>query len=239
MVSEPLLWPFLSSLVFISVAFFLTTLPPSQLPPQLLAVEPPTSSSRRPWVPDLQPPLLSSFTLHRPLLFASPLQVFLRLRFWRYHWVLPAPIYTLVEASPPSETVRAPTRRSKLLFCRSRATTRCSFFSRAYTCRHLPPTRRHAPPRAVTHLTCINRLADVITDVSPNSLLTSLLASSADVIFWIWIWTLTFQVERWLWLAVDRWLFWGWLFQSKFSLPSFSRRFHFCCLFFHIVSLNG
>ena len=39
MVSEPLLWPFLSSFVFISVTlFFSTSLPPSQPPPQPFAV---------------------------------------------------------------------------------------------------------------------------------------------------------------------------------------------------------
>ena len=81
MVSEPLLWPFLSSLVFISVTPFSTSLPPSQQPPQPFAVEPPTSSSHRPWVPDLQPPSLRSFTLHRPLPFVSPLQTLLWLRF--------------------------------------------------------------------------------------------------------------------------------------------------------------
>ena len=40
-----------------------------------------------------------------------------------------------------------------------------------------------------------------------------------------WLWPLTF-------LQV-------WLLQSKFFLPSFSHRFHFCCLFLHVVSLNG
>ena len=81
MVLEPLLWPFLSSLVFISVTPFSTSFPPSQQPPQPFAIEPSTSSSRRPWVPDLQPPLLRSFTLHRPLPFVSPLQTLLWLRF--------------------------------------------------------------------------------------------------------------------------------------------------------------
>ena len=231
MVSEPLLWPFLSSLVFISVTSFLTTLPPLQLPSQPLAVEPPTSSSRRPWVPDLQLPLLRSFTLHRPLLFASPLQILLRLRFWRYHWDRPAPIYTLVEASKKSEIARAPTRRSKLLFRRScaiRAPTRRSFFSCTVTCRHAPQQ---------VSLTSLLTSALVATHCWRH-----LLASAADVIFWLWIWPLTSQVDRWLWLAIDRWplTFSGsWLFQSRFSLSSFSCRFHFCCLFLHIVSLNG
>ena len=40
-----------------------------------------------------------------------------------------------------------------------------------------------------------------------------------------WLWPLTFLH--------------CWLLLSKFSLPSFSHRFHFCCLFLHIVSLNG
>ena len=81
MVSNPLLWPFLSSLVFISVTPFSTLLPPSQQPPQPFTVEPSMSSSRRPWVPDLQPLSLRSFTLPRPLPFASPLQILIRLRF--------------------------------------------------------------------------------------------------------------------------------------------------------------
>ena len=108
-------------------------LPPSQLPPQPLAVEPPTSSSRRPWVPNLQSPSLRSFTLHRPLLFASLLRILLRFHFWRYHWDRPAPIYTFVKSSPPSETARTPTRRSKILRRWSRTTrasTRCHALSR-------------------------------------------------------------------------------------------------------------
>ena len=119
MISEPLLWPFLSSLVFISVTpffFFSTSLPPSQPPPQPFAVEPPTSSSRRPRVSDPQPPSLKSFTLHRPLPFASPLQTLLRLQFWRYHRDHFASIYKLVKALTSSETARAPTRHLKFLY---------------------------------------------------------------------------------------------------------------------------
>ena len=113
MVSEPLLWSFLSSLVFISVTHFSfsTSLPPSQPPPQPFAIEPPTSSSRRPWVPDLQLPLLRSFTLHRPLPLTSPLQTLLRLRFWSYHRDRLAPIYKTVKDSTSSETAHAPTHR--------------------------------------------------------------------------------------------------------------------------------
>ena len=59
MVSKPLLWPFLSSLIFIGVT---PSLLPSQQLPQPLAVEPPTSSSCCLRVPDLQPLLLRSPT---------------------------------------------------------------------------------------------------------------------------------------------------------------------------------
>ena len=116
MVSESLLWPFLSSFVFISVTHFSTSLPPSQQPLQPFVDESLTSFSRRPWVPDLQPPSLRSFTPHRPLPFTSPLQILLRLCFWRYHRDHLAPIYILVKASTSSETIRAPTHCSKVLF---------------------------------------------------------------------------------------------------------------------------
>ena len=67
MISEPLLWPFLSSLVFIGVTPFSTSLPPSQQSPQPLAIEPLTSSSHCLRVPDLQPLSLRSPTPHRSL----------------------------------------------------------------------------------------------------------------------------------------------------------------------------
>ena len=70
-VSEPLLWPFLSSLVFIGVTPFSTSLLLSQQSPQPLAVEPPTSSSRCLWVSDLQLLSLRSPTPHRPLHVSS------------------------------------------------------------------------------------------------------------------------------------------------------------------------
>ena len=141
MVLEPLLWPFLSSLVFISVThffFFSTSLLPSQQPPQPFAVEPPTSSSRRPWVLDLQPPSLRSFTLHRPLPLASPLQTLLRLRFWSYHRDRLALIYKTVKASTPLETARATQS-----FC----TVDHAFHVLSHTSR-----LRHALPRTVTRL---------------------------------------------------------------------------------------
>ena len=66
--------------------------------------------------------------------------------------------------------------------------------------------------------------------------------SSADVICWL-LTALTRTVDRWLLPAVDfEWpltFLQGCLLQSRFSLPNFSRRFHFCNLFLHIMSLNG
>ena len=154
MVLEPLLWPFRSSLVFISVTPFSTSIPPSQQPPQPFAVEPLTSPSLCPWVLDLQPPSLRSFTLHKPLPFASPLQTLLRLRFWRYHRDRLAPIYKLVKASTPSETARAPTRHSKFLYDWSRAPRVVS--------------SNQAPSRAVTNLltSSTSTLACAVADVT-------------------------------------------------------------------------
>ena len=53
LVSESLLWPFLSSFISIGVTPFSTSLLSSQYSPQLLAVEPPMSLSCRPWVTNL------------------------------------------------------------------------------------------------------------------------------------------------------------------------------------------
>ena len=157
MVSEPLLWPFLSSLVFISVTPFSTSLPSSQQPPQLFAIEPLTSSSRRPWVLDLQPPSLRSFTLHRPLPFASPLQTLLRLRFWRYHRDRLALIYKLVKASTPSET----------LLCAAQ-----SFCMVDHT-PHAPPravSSDHTPPRVVTRPHALANVIHVSFYLAPSIL---------------------------------------------------------------------
>ena len=198
MVSEPLLWPFLSSLVFISVTSFFNN---------ASAITIAAAASHR-WTSDvIQPSSLGSEPAaavvkeFHTTLFASPLQILLRLHFWRYYWDRPAPIYTLVEASPQSETARASTRRSKLMFCRSRTTcapTYRSFFSRATTRRHSPSctvTRLHAPLRASTSL------ADVIADVSPNSPLADVtclrqpLTSSSNSGFDRWLFRLTVDFD--------------------------------------------
>ena len=173
---------------------FSTSLPPSQQPSQPFTVEPPTLPNHRPWVPDLQPPSLRSFTLHRPLSFASLLQTLLRLRFWRYHRDRLAPIYKLVKASTPLETARAPTRRLKFMYGWSRASTHHLFRSRA-------STRPHA----------LHALVDVI-HVNPclRHCWRHLLVSAVDVILWLWVfdrWLL--KVDHWLWPGIDfdRWLF--------------------------------
>ena len=249
MVSEPLLWPYLSSLVFISVTSFSTSLPPSQQPPQPFTVEPPTSSSHHPWVPDLQLSSLRSFTLHGPLPIASPLQILLRLRLWRYHWDRLTPIYTLVEASTPSKTTRAPTRRSRFCYvdhashapstrhCTSRFSLMCSHVPQFQVKRRSHAfTRSHALPRPST------TLADVIADISPRCAVADItclrqpLTSSFDsggltVDFLGLIVDFDQAINCWLFSRVD--------FCSLGSLPSFSCRFHFCSLFLHIVSLYG
>ena len=177
MVSEPLLWPFLSSLVFIGVTPFSTSLLPSQQLSQPLAVEPLMSSSHHPWVLDLQPSL-RSFTLQRPLPFASPLQILLRLHFWRYHWDRLTLIYTLEEASKPSETACSPVPLKgsvPQLTCLNAplhiwvvspcTPMHCIFKSHAFT--HLPTPQpscwRHFATSALvvsslTSLACVNRL---------------------------------------------------------------------------------
>ena len=166
MVSEPLLWLFLSSLVFISVTPFSTLLSPSQQSPQPFVVEPQTSSSRRPWVLDLQLPSLRNFTLHRPLPFTSPLQILLQSRFWRYHRDRLAPIYTIVKASTPSETARSAQRL-------------CSADHAPHAPLHIW-VLSHAPPRVVT-----------LGHASPRTFtrlilsLTSLLMSSTSTLAWV------------------------------------------------------
>ena len=197
---------------------FSTSLPSSQQLPQLFAIEPPTSSSRRPWVLDLQPPSLRSFTLHRPLPFASLLQTLLRLRFWRYHRDRLALIYKLVKASTPSETPLCAAQS----FCMVDHTP------------YAPPrvvSSDHTPPRVITRP---HALANVIhVSFCLRRCWRHLLVSAADVILWLWVfdrWLL--KVDRWLWLGIDfdRWLF-SKVFQSRFFLPSFSRRFHFAVCF--------
>ena len=113
MVSESLLWPFLCNLVFIGVTPFSILLLPSQQSPQPFAVEPLTSSSHCLWVPDLQPLSLRSPTPHKPLHMSSPPWILLRLRFYKYHGDHLALIYTLVEASQPSETAHGLTRHMR------------------------------------------------------------------------------------------------------------------------------
>ena len=101
-----------------------------------------------------------------------------------------------------------------------RALTRRLNFLRQRTTRHTP----HASSKVQ---------ADVTRDIIYS---TSALAASAFVIWW------RQHHDILVTSSVDCWpltLTGCWLFQSRFFLPSFSRRFHFCSLFLHIVSLNG
>ena len=211
MVLELLLWHFLSSLVFIGVTSFSTSLPPSQQLPQPLTVEPLTSSSRFLGVPNLQPLSLRSPTPHRPLHVSLPPWILLQLRFCRYHWDRFAPIYTLVETSQPSEIARA-----TQIFCAQ---------SHAL---HPPPradSLLHAPLRTCTHKICTcwhhcPPFADITCHVNWHQ--------AVDP-HWPY---------RWLTLIGPLTFYQSWLLQSRCFLPSFSRRFHFCSPFLHIFLLN-
>ena len=179
------------------------------------------SSNRRLWVPNLQPLSLRSPTLHKPLHVSSPPWILLRLRFYRYHWDRLAPIYTLVEASKPSEIARALMHHPNI----SRSSSHV-----ARTSMHRQPS--HAPPRTKSAL----------VDISPRWRHHCHITywhhrpSSADI---------TRHVSwRNHWQAVDLGWLWlltfckSWLLQSRFSLPSFLRRFHFYSPFLHILLLN-
>ena len=143
MVSEPLLWYFLSSLVFISVTSFFNN---------ASAITTAVAASRR-WTTDvIQPSSLGSrpaaavvkefHTAQNTALCITTVNI--------------APITFLKVPQRSScadlhicgnlDAIGDCTRHSKLLFrwsCATRAPTRRSFFSRA-------STRRHAPPRVVT-----------------------------------------------------------------------------------------
>ena len=100
----------------------------------------------------------------------------------------------------------------------------------AATCPHTPPEFSASTHHALHAPHALSKVqADVTRDVICS---TSALAASAFVIWSaprhlgdVICWPLTLTS--------------CWLFQSSFFLPSFSRRFHFCSLFLHIVSLNG
>ena len=96
---------------------------------------------------------------------------------------------------------------------------------------------RHEPTRACTCQDSLLTLAlgDVICHVIryvicwrhlPRHLLTSVDFDHWPALTLIegWLWSLTFCQS--------------WLLQSRCSLPSFSRRFHFCSLFLHFLLLN-
>ena len=107
------------------------------------------------------------------------------------------------------------------------ATEVSASLARAFTCRQYSPcavTRLQLLPRA-----CMRQGSSA--DVSPRW---RHLPRHRHLICWRHL--LTSSLTRSLTLTTD---FYRWLFQSRFFLLSFSRRFHFCSLFLHIVSLNG
>ena len=123
------------------------------------------SSNRRPWVPNLQLPLLRSFILQRPLPFASPLWILLWLIFCRYHLDRLAPIYRLMEALKSSETAHAPKCRSKVLSCSPCASTcHCTFglYLHALPCvassGHAPSCASTAPQYSYWHHSAMSAL---------------------------------------------------------------------------------
>ena len=209
MVSESLLWPFLSSLVFISVTPFFFNIA-SAITTIIAAFHHWTSDviQPHPWVPDLQPPSLRSFTLHRPLSLASPLQTLPRLRFWSYHRDPFTSIYKTMKASTPSETACAPTRCSKFLYGWSRAPC-------AVTCLHAPPRAselRHAPPRAATRMHAL--VFSCWRLHLPRHLLMSSLTRPLTCV----------DFDRWLFLNVD-------FFRPGSSYPVFRVDFIFAVCF--------
>ena len=235
MVSEPLLWPFLSSPVFISVTlfFFSTSLPPSQQPPQPFDVIQPSSLGSGPTVAVVKEFHTAQTTAAR--ITVTNIASITVLKLPQRSSCADLQNRESLNAVEDHTRPHTPLKVSVRLITRS---TRLQAPLRAYTCRHAPPsasTRLHAPvsPTNVSlrwrHLPC--------------HLLTSSATASVDVIVdqdvdqtvdlrWL---------DRWLWLYVD---FDLWLFaivdflQSKCSLPSFSRRFHFCSIFLHILLLN-
>ena len=92
----------------------------------------------------------------------------------------------------------------------------------------------HAPSSALVDVTRdVIRAASALPYISIQSFADVSATSSC------WHHPLTFDhvdFGRWLWSLT---FLHRWLLQSRFFLPNFSRRFHFCSLFLHIVSLNG
>ena len=225
MVLEPLLWIFLGSLVFIGIILDSQLLPPLQLLLQPFAVTPLTRFSYRLWFRTCSRRHSESrdhcqtvaAVILVPIVF---LQVPLRSS----------------SADLPSHgnltNIGAPTCRHTSPKDFAQKLTRSMR-------RHAPlgsVMRRHAPPRSVMRLHApgflllTSALGDVITTTSSADVT----HQSADVI----VDQDVYQTVdlRWLWSLI---FLQGWLFQSKFFLPSFLRRFHFCRLFLHIVSING
>ena len=234
MVSEPLLWPFLSSLVFIGVTPFSTSLSPSQQLSQPLAVEPSIPAiilgfwtcNRHRWG-------VSHYKDHCPLhhrckycsdyVSEGTTEIVLR---WSTH-----------SGKPQShQRPHAPPCRSKVLFRSSHASTRRCTSGLFLHALHLQVTRLHTPSHAST------LLLTSFCHVSPSCVIVEVtwLRQPQTSSFYFWMF------DCWLLSRFNRWLSKGWpltfsqswLFAVQCSLPSFSHRFHFYSPFLHILLLN-
>ena len=112
----------------------------------------------------------------------------------------------------------------------SRAVTRSLKVSTTLATRHTrrPATYWHYLLTSSAASALVARLLTSPTDVIIQSTPSQLASASVDLVHWLLTWPC---IDRWLWLRVD-------LLQSRCSLPNFSRRFHFCRPFLHILLLN-
>ena len=131
---------------------------------------------------------------------------------------------------------RVPQRFCSIAHVPPRATAHLGCFSTHSHALHLQVTRLHVPSRASA------LLLTSFCHVSPSCVIVNVtclrqpLTSSFD--FW--------RFDCWHSVGLIYWLSKGWsltfsqswLFAVQCSLPSFSRRFHFCSPFLHILLLN-
>ena len=129
--------------------------------------------------------------------------------------------------------------------CISRGITKIDFSRSTDQWKPRSHQRRHTPLRAAQRF-CVSASHAILSSswrhpwrhqchISPSYIS---IQSSADVSAPSSYWRHSLTPDRWP-LTKPFSFLQGWLFQSRFSLPSFSCRFHFCSLFLHIVSLNG
>ena len=197
MVSEPLLWPFLSSLVFISVTFFLSL--------NASAITTAAATSCR-WTSDvIQPSSLGS----------GPAAVVVK----EFHTAQTTALYITAANIAPISFLKVPLRSSSTdLHIRGYL---AAIGDR--TRPHAPLKDSAAPPRTSTrcHAPGLVCWRHHLCHVSPSCVSihwsADVISTSSSVVDrWPpvdhWLWQLTFvvdrwpSVDRWHWLVVDRWL---------------------------------